>query len=675
MSSIKNKRRKIIHRSSDDDQDDASTSKRAQKDFFVNASKWNLEQDYALRKHKLKKKKEDYNRLPQIRTTEGKAEIIQSEAVDDDVVSVVSDTEWLQGREDEIETEPEVTEEEEVKIPEAQQVLQAQEELAKMALAINENPEENVSSLKAMAKIGQSRLSSIRMLALLTQMAVYKDIIPGYRIRPHAETAPAQKGKVSQEVRRLQQFEQSLVHGYQAYVRELANCAKSEMQRVSSTAITCACELIKAVPHFNFRSDLLKILVGKLSRRTTTTDDADAAKCREALEHLFREDEEGRPAFEAVSLLTKMMKARNFNVDEAVLNLFLSLRLLSEFSGKASQDAADLPGNAGPKNKTKREFRTKRERKALKEQKALDKDMAQADALVSHEERDRMQSETLKLVFATYFRILKLRLPRLMGAVLEGLAKYARLINQDFFGDLLEALKDLIRHSDDDIDADAANDETNDDDSNQLTNRNLTREALLCTVTAFALLAGQDAHNARRDLHLDLSFFTLHLFQTILSLSTDASLEDSTLSSLSSSSSSSSTSPSFKVNVQTTTVLLLRSLTAILLPPWNIRQVPPLRLAAFTKQLMTAALHLPDRSAQAIVALVADVVATHSTKVSALWNSDERRGDGLFNPLCDSVEGSNPFATTVWEGELLRLHFSPKVRDGIKRLEKSLPQR
>lgn len=34
------------------------------------------------------------------------------------------------------------------------------------------------------------------------------------------------------------------------------------------------------------------------------------------------------------------------------------------------------------------------------------------------EQRDRMQSETLKLVFVAYFRILKARVPHLMGAVL-----------------------------------------------------------------------------------------------------------------------------------------------------------------------------------------------------------------------------------------------------------------
>merc|ERR1712169_54527 len=128
----------------------------------------------------------------------------------------------------------------------------------------------------------------------------------------------------------------------------------------------------------------------------------------------------------------------------------------------------------------------------VKEQKALDKDLQQADALVSHEERERMQSETLKLVFATYFRVLKARVPQLMGAVLEGLAKYAHLINQDFFGDLLEALKDLVRYAD--KDAEGEGDEEQEDEEDDTPDRNLTREALLCTVTAYALLAGQDAH-------------------------------------------------------------------------------------------------------------------------------------------------------------------------------------
>ena len=119
-------------------------------------------------------------------------------------------------------------------------------------------------------------------------------------------------------------------------------------------------------------------------------------------------------------------------------------------------------------------------------------------------------------------------------------------------------------------------------------------------------------------------------------------------------------------------MLLLRSLSSVLQPPINTRAVPPLRVAAFTKQLLTASLQLPEKSALAMVGLLRQVMRVHGSKVAALWFSEERRGDGTFDPLRDEVEGSNPFAATVWEGELLRLHYCPAVREGIQGLEKSI---
>ncbi|KAG6052601.1 hypothetical protein E4U17_005627 [Claviceps sp. LM77 group G4] len=679
------KKRKLAHASSGDSQP-APSSKRTQKDFFKQAANWNLEQDYENRPRKGKKAAKESSRLP-LKTADGRLELLKGLDPEEDAASIASDTEWLEGRDDaadsdiDYDQEKEDEDEKEPQIPESQKILEAQEELAKAAILLNENPEENISGLKTMAKIGESKIPTIRMLALMTQMAVYKDIIPGYRIRPQSEEDAARE-KLSKEVRGLRQFEQALVAGYQAYIKELAQCARSQTspvrggQSLSNVAVTCACTLLTSVPHFNFRTELLRIVVGKLSRKVLNQD---GTKAIEALETLFRDDEEGRPSLEAVSLVTKMMKAKEFAVSENVLNLFLSLRLLSEFSGKASQHHVEQTAPTTVK-KNKRVFRTKKERKSVKEQKGLQKDMDLADALVSHEERERMQSETLKLVFATYFRILKQRSPHLMGAVLEGLAKYAHLINQDFFGDLLEALKDLIRHSDEDAEngpaeeeddentAEPANHNAYDDDDDEASIRNLTREALLCTVTAYALLAGQDAHKSRNDLHLDLSYFTTHLFRSLLPLSVQPDLENTRLKSHT----SSSTSTTSKINVQTTTVLLLRSLTGILLPHYNIRQVAPLRLAAFTKQLMTASLQLPEKSAQAVLALLNDIAHAHGKKINSLWNTEERKGNGRFNALSESVEGSNPFATTVWEGELLRKHYSPKVREGAKMLEKAV---
>ncbi|KAI2630713.1 nucleolar complex-associated protein 3 [Hypoxylon sp. NC1633] len=676
MASRPTKRRKLTPPQSDDEALPRKSGAKVQKSFLVNAANWDLEQDYETRARKGKKKEKESTRLP-LKLPGGRVQKYTAPA--HELPTLESDEDWLEGGEDEPEDDEsdgrEVVEKPE--IPEHQQILEAKEELAKIALMLNESPEENQGAFKALAKIGLSKILTIKCLTLATQLAVYKDVIPGYRIRPAAEDGPQEK--LSKDVRTLRSFEQSLVSSYQAYIKDLARYAKAgrsqagggKGQNIASIAITCACTLLTTVPHFNFRSDLIKILVGRLSRRHV---DDDFNKCLQALQTLFFDDEEGRPTMEAVSLLSKMMKAKEYDVDESVVNLFLHLRLLSEFSGKASKDSVEL-GPDGRKRKGKKEFRTKRERKQIKEQKALQKDMAQADALVSHEERDRMQSETLKLVFATYFRILKLRAPHLMGAVLEGLTKYAHLINQNFFGDLLEALKDLIRHSD----TSEEEEEKDDENEEETPTRNTSREALLCTTTAFALLAGQDAHNARADLHLDLSFFTTHLYQTLLPLSLNPDLELGARSlhlpdpdQPSSSHRPASSKGSNKVNLQTTTVLLIRCLTAILLPPWNMRSVPPLRLAAFAKQLASASLHVPEKSAQAVLALLADVAATHGRKVAALWNTEERKGDGTFNPLSESVEGSNPFAATVWEGEILRRHYCPKVREGVRIVETSM---
>lgn len=66
----------------------------------------------------------------------------------------------------------------------------------------------------------------IRKLAMLSQLAVFKDIIPGYRIR--ALTDIEKSEKVSQMVARTREWEQGLVFVYQAYLRSLEAELKGE---------------------------------------------------------------------------------------------------------------------------------------------------------------------------------------------------------------------------------------------------------------------------------------------------------------------------------------------------------------------------------------------------------------------------------------------------------------
>lgn len=659
--------------------------------FYSQAAEWDLEQDYEKRPRKAKEQQK--TRLP-IKTAEGElAHIDEPEIVDGG-----SDSDpFATDEEDEADTAtkaarkpPPVS-----TVPPKVQILGAKEELAKIAMLINEEPEEHMELLKRLEDMFSSTsLNTVKKLVLATQAAVYKDIIPGYRIRGLSNEDMT--AKVSKDVRQLRSFEQSLLSGYRSYVQNLAQLARArrgsaaDQEGLRSVAVNCACSLLSSVPHFNLRSELLKMVIGQLTRRQI---DPVFIKSRETLEELFSSDDGGILSMEAVNLITKMMKGRNFRVHPSVVDTFLHLRLLSEFSAKGSKDRIDKvqdDDHKGKKPKQKREFRTKKERKVMKERKAVEKDMKEADALVSHEHRDKMQAETLKLVFTTYFRILKLRNPDLVGAVLEGLAKFAHLINQDFFADLLEVLRDLVTRLSDGISAETpveGEDEEEDEESNTVSSntRNTTRDTLLCSTTAFALLEGQEATKAASTLHLDLGFFITHLYQSLYPLSTSPDIEYNPNKSLRlpdpqahdhDRSSSDALAQqellkksSKKVDFHTPTVLLIRCLQPVLTAKGS-KAPPPIRVASFTKRLMTSVLQLPEKSALALLGLLARVAKLHGRKIAPLWNTEERKGDGVFNPVATDIEGSNVFAGTVWEGELLRVHYCPQVRDAARDIEK-----
>lgn len=94
-------------------------------------------------------------------------------------------------------------------------------------------------------------------------------------------------------------------------------------------------------------------------------------------------------------------------------------------------------------------------------------------------------TETLKLLFVLYFRILKNPSPTpLLPAALQGISRFAHLVNIDFFKDLMKVLKELISRELEDFQA---------DDGTMSTPKD-TRDIecrLLCIVTAFELLSGQ----------------------------------------------------------------------------------------------------------------------------------------------------------------------------------------
>lgn len=209
--------------------------------------------------------------------------------------------------------------------------------------------------------------------------------------------------------------------------------------------------------------------------------------CIRCISKVFEQDTTGADSLHLVRLLSKAIKTASYRVNPAVFDVFLHLQLNNESGIRASGDHATRDDAHTQRTKQKWVKKgnrqpvhiSKKSRKALKARKEVEKEYAEAEMVVSSEEKQRERTETLKILFALYFRILKLdQNTPLLAPTLEGLAKFAHLINVDFFRDILAVLRSHINSSA----------SLNADD----TSRELDlRQRLLCIVTAFDVLSGQ----------------------------------------------------------------------------------------------------------------------------------------------------------------------------------------
>lgn len=622
--------------------------------------------DYENQPRSFKVDDDEVERLPvkingQIQRVVEKPKSRLSDEKDEDEDEDEDEEEDDQGSDDESveEDESSSSDEEEKQVDETsrmveRQLIQTKERIADVAEQLNEDPEENIGLLKGLREMIQTEKSRrVRQLVLIAMIPVFKGLIPGYRIRPLTEAE--QREKVSKEVKKLRNFEQSLIANYKAYVNSLRSLSRKWRNNnpydaaLGASALAAACELIEMAPHFNFRDDLIQIVVERVGSRKV---DETFNRCIACIKSVFRLDEEGHVSFAVVRLLAKMFKARKYNMDEAVLNTLLELRLLTELQSKADLEKVEKEKPTEVIKKKDRVALSKKQRKMRKEQKAIDEEMRKAETAVSAEERERIQGETLKIVFILYFKILKERSPSLMSAALEGLAKFAHLINADFFGDLLEVLRELVNER-----------------QKRLVNgeyefrESATREALLCIVTAFALLDGQ----AGESMNLDLSFFVNHFYSSLyaVALNPDVELSHKTLRLDDPLEEGVAKRPA--VNIATEMEMVVRIFEAIFL---RRRNTSKLRAEAFSKRLTTGSLHLPEKSSIASLKILHRMI-TKFNGVKSLFTTEDRVANGVYHPEADVPEHSNPEAATIWETALLGKHYSPKVSQAAQAVLRS----
>ncbi|PKU71463.1 nucleolar complex protein 3 homolog [Dendrobium catenatum] len=510
--------------------------------------------------------------------------------------------------------------------------------LAEVGMALLEDPESNIKSLKELLHICIDEDHNIIKLGLMSLLAVFKDIIPGYRIR--LPTEKELEMKVSKDVQKTRFYESTLLNSYKAYLLKLMAFEKD--LSFHCIAVRCMCILLDAVPHFNFRENLVAAVV----RNISSSDDVVRKLCCETIRSVFTNEGKhgGLVTFEAVRLIAELVKAHDCQLHPDSIEVFLSL-VFDEDLGK-SEPKEEKKEKISKKKKRKQrleqsnqllvsEGKRRKHELMTKTREELSADLKSVSFAPDSDERRRTQSEILSAVFGTYFRILKhcmntsfqrpmmndisssigLGHHPLLGPCLMGLGKFSHLIDLDFMGDLMHCLKKLAGHSDSD----------NDNPSVSLT----VSEKLQCCIVAFRVM-----RNNLDALNVDLQEFYVQLYNLLLEYRPFRDRGD----------------------------VLAEALKTML---WEGKQHDMQRAAAFVKRLATFALSFG--SSEGMAALVTlKYLLLRNSKCRNLLENDPGGGSlsGLvvkYNADATDPHLSGALASVLWELSLLSKHYNPSI--------------
>jgi len=493
--------------------------------------------------------------------------------------------------------------------------------VAQLAQQTIENTDKVGNLKELLALCVRTQPVTVRKLALLSLMEVFKDIVPSYRIRELTEQEHAIK--VSRDVCALREFENSLLTSYQKYLTLLEDNIKDILQllkkqrknptkttkvddsvkallNVAVVSTQCMCQLLQALPHFNYRSNIVEVLVPKIQLSGQLKQIGEL--CFDGVKGALIGDKVGDLSLDVVKCINKLVKSKP-HVRAQVLDVLLHLRVNSE-----AIRAAEEKGNKMERLRKKREQinrMSRKEKKFKKFEDALNKEMQEAEAVESRDKLERVHTDVLNFLFVIYFRVLKNEElnPTLLPPVLKGLAKYSHLINVEFFNDLMAALQRILK----------------------MENVKL-HESLNCIRTAMKILSGQG-----EILTIDPKQFSTELYCRLLYLAADSTKEDVSIS---------------KSCIED---LILK----------RRKQVSLVQVTGFFKRLGTVLLQMDAHYALDYMLLLRTLLQAHP-KCDHLLDTDVC-ARGVFQPEVSDPEYCNAEATNLWELSLLRSHYDNQL--------------
>lgn len=501
-------------------------------------------------------------------------------------------------------------------------------EIAQLCESILESPEDafkknkehpqNWSKIQQLQSLCRDPDPTVKKLSMLSQLSVFLDILPDYRIRLTSDEK--QNGRpLKKNVQKMQDYEASLLNNYQTFLKFCAHTVTDGLKgKTATTELTpvhhrqlalaevgtrCLAELLKAKYAFNFHMNLIVALV--------PIADAPFANIRKlacaAFEDVFRADKSSAYAYEIVKQISSYVKQKEHRVKQDIIRTFLVMPL--DVTMEQGEDARKRAKND-----------RKKRRRLQNEGDTIAAGLKEAEAVVDKAERQKTQADILHELVLVYFRILKqATYSTAMPAVLEGLAKYAFLINLDIMIDLLKVLKAVLR-----------------EDILPLPS------ALQAVLTGLRALQGPG-----QELMVDEKEFVDILYKLLRKFTEGEDVS------------------CFPTALQCVEAVFIRR-----------KEIVVDRVAAFIKRLLVISMHLQPHQVLAILSLIRSLFHRYS-KLQQLLESDvDRVASGEYRADVDDPDFTNPYSTALWELALLTRHYHPTVASfavGTAEMGPSLP--
>lgn len=525
-----------------------------------------------------------------------------------------------------------------------------------LASTIISSPEYNLSKLRDLlsclnktefnvfnANEHKNTILGLHRLIAKSATKIFEDIIPSYRIKQNDQNED-EKTRLSKDVARMRQYERSFSsiykNNYLDYLKRMLDCIKkkpsstfythliktttSDRLSLAETALDCFGQILVAHPHFNYRDQLISNLV---EFNAQTKYDKCAEIASKYLSKALRQDKLGDVSLEVTATICDLTRKRKLSVSASLFRTLLELRLIDV--KLADQDEKAKRKAEKEKLAAMKKKQSRKERKKDKKMKKLKNELLETEAHTTKDQKLKFHRTILKKLFVTYFRLLKYhedligerretkKFIKLLPPVLEGVAKFAHLIDVSLCNDLFPFMNRLLE------------------------NRDVSTNCKLhCLSTVFIMYRSLELELGA----VDPESFYKHFYLILTDLNA-SKMNEFELESL----------------VSCVHLMLIK----------RAKHVNNRRYCAFIRRLLVLALNVKQEHVLRIIDLV-KILFLRRPSVEALLDSTNCSdfGAGQYDMEIDDPDFSYADASVAWEIHMLRCHNEDKIQQMAMELVK-----